>query len=856
MNDLFKKSYSDSKESKSLVKITRKSNGLLPSIPRAANDLPNDSHDKLLEKKIWRLLYNFGPIFINDPKGLNEKSLEFNIDTSEVDNTPKDVYQIDGIAIFDNLLDPSKKFIIVQESKSAGKLKSSSDLNSYIDEFHTRKNVIKSRIDRIFAYKMNVIFVLSTKNYKWEPSQKEKVLKDSDIIILSEIEQQYLQDCYDISKNNFFVFNQFLGFFKKSTKCYPKTQVVGFVTNSVGMGEAITFSISAKKMMALTSVSHKRAKNIYQAQSDGGLQESHYQRVLKKKRIGEIGRFLEEKKEPFQNNILVSFRGNRPQHLRTDQLHDKGENRGHLVTIEGFPGTFHVIDGQHRLFGYSGVQSSEILDDHLLIVTAFRNIDEKQEASLFLDVNRNQTKVDTGLMQEVERMIGFSSKGESQVKFMCNCICQDLRDLQESPFFNPKCIKDSEFSRDTSAKMTVADLSTSLKTSGLLGSKSFTRGLLMVDDDYNSTIDFATQFLIRVFDELKLRTSDLWFEKDTLGRKKLASNNILMNYAIGGIFVLIGRFVKHAYRDQLQDIKHSDIEKKIEPYIDHLIEKLNSFDATKLNYFFGFDDINERRKYRGVRGAPYFATQMLVENFNITDFEGLVTADDINQVKDISSEGSDLGKIPNNYKEQEKEINRLKAEIDDLRKAASSAKTNTADPNKNKVAQNYELIFRLLIHKFLKLEFGTNYFNDLIKMASAGSRGNKIWIKVRDMDEECERDPMLSTYPDMMSYCNLIEACDILVIAAQKRDELATIIYEMFGADTKEDTDNEKLPSKIVDKFKWARFLNKMRRFNGAGHSGIHGEDLSDTELANESFIYYDNILKENVLKIESYIKT
>ena len=39
------------------------------------------------------------------------------------------------------------------------------------------------------------------------------------------------------------------------------------------------------------------------------------------------------------------------------------------------PGTFHVIDGQHRLFGYTGLdKDSKIRNEHRLIVTAFEGL--------------------------------------------------------------------------------------------------------------------------------------------------------------------------------------------------------------------------------------------------------------------------------------------------------------------------------------------------------------------------------------------------------------------------------------------------------------------------------------------------
>ena len=54
---------------------------------------------------------------------------------------------------------------------------------------------------------------MATENFDWKPEQKSQVLKN-DLIILSDTELKYLEDCFDTSESGFFVFNQFLGFLK------------------------------------------------------------------------------------------------------------------------------------------------------------------------------------------------------------------------------------------------------------------------------------------------------------------------------------------------------------------------------------------------------------------------------------------------------------------------------------------------------------------------------------------------------------------------------------------------------------------------------------------------------------------
>ena len=102
-----------------------------------------------------------------------------------------------------------------------------------------------------------------------------------------------------------------------------------------------------------------------------------------------------------------------------------------------------MIDGQHRLFGYSGVTDKKILDQ-TLIVTAFHQIDQLEESKTFLSVNRNQKKVDVALMREVQLLLGESAEGKDQVENLATAIVLALREDENSPFNKPAAIPPSE----------------------------------------------------------------------------------------------------------------------------------------------------------------------------------------------------------------------------------------------------------------------------------------------------------------------------------------------------------------------------------------------------------------------------
>ena len=92
------------------------------------------------------------------------------------------------------------------------------------------------------------------------------------------------------------------------------------------------------------------------------------------------------------------------------------------------PGTFHVIDGQHRLFGYTGIKKGEgPRENHRLIVTVFNGLSIAEEAELFLEINNEAKAVHPSLIMEIE----WSGRSKTKKNF-ANGIVFSLRDKKDS----------------------------------------------------------------------------------------------------------------------------------------------------------------------------------------------------------------------------------------------------------------------------------------------------------------------------------------------------------------------------------------------------------------------------------------
>ena len=112
---------------------------------------------------------------------------------------------------------------------------------------------------------------------------------------------------------------------------------------------------------------------------------------------------------------------------------------------------FHIIDGQHRLFGYAPLIEEEGEESdyskHELIITIFDKMEPQDEARNFLNINKNQKAIDASLVLEVQLVFGAHGPDDEVVENLVTTLVQKLSDQKaknKSPFAVPMAIKQSE----------------------------------------------------------------------------------------------------------------------------------------------------------------------------------------------------------------------------------------------------------------------------------------------------------------------------------------------------------------------------------------------------------------------------
>jgi DGQHR domain-containing protein len=162
-------------------------------------------------------------------------------------------------------------------------------------------------------------------------------------------------------------------------------------------------------------------ERVYVLRREGWRDEANlYQRVIGRKKVDQIRTYLLEKRRVFVNNIIVTL----PEDAKV--LNDGGDTQNPdsikktqpaTVSLPKRHNSISVVDGQHRVYSYyeGGDHDDEIsamrqvqnlLVTGIMFPPGTSDGDRmKFEARLFVEINANQTKASSPLMQEIDLII-------------------------------------------------------------------------------------------------------------------------------------------------------------------------------------------------------------------------------------------------------------------------------------------------------------------------------------------------------------------------------------------------------------------------------------------------------------------
>ena len=568
----------------------------------------------------------------------NDKELKFDLSSSKTNQSSK---QIDNFFIMRN----GYVFIVeCKESRAKGGRNASNLIRSELSNWKNLKKPIEKRFRQIFGNKpgFKVIHVIATSGYNWKEPDIEKITKAGFLLLRNE-EIEYFSGCYENSKSSWFTFNQFLSTFRKDKADFNDLnrakEVVAFRTrkdfyeneeDKEQLSYVYTTSMKVKDLLRISSVSHHSASKMNNIYNMGKNKKSAYQRILKASRLNRktgIPAFIEKTNRPFINNLLINYKGDIPLSEQFEPRSKLGEGRGGILKFRKMsPGMFHLIDGQHRLFGYSPLFEDDencSQGEHELIVTLFDNMSSTEESQLFLHINTKQEGINANLIIEIEQLTGADAPPRKQIQNMAKTIVDHLKNNKKSPFSKPKAIKGYQKSTDVygnieiEGKLTPKGIMQNIVSSPMISivNDDFTTGLAFkngkdLTDKYVNTIDNLKNIYIDYFSKIKNANNDLWIKHTSDGKQLSNDKKMASNIPIGGLQILLDHFVTLKVNGQSKNIT-----KLIEPYVNTLVKSLKNLSPQDES------DLFDSRVYGG--GGPKQFYFIILEKF----FKNLISAD-------------------------------------------------------------------------------------------------------------------------------------------------------------------------------------------------------------------------------------
>jgi DNA sulfur modification protein DndB len=275
------------------------------------------------------------------------------------------------------------EYFLVIECKSADK-EPKKDVRSVLAEFAGKKKAIEEDVLKRYRGKYKeVIQIMCLKDI--DPSKDQAKAEELGIGIWTD---DYLK-FYDKTKEYLrgtvkyhLLADLGLNLPEESSKPRPAFKLPGSDGRSF-----YVFLIDAESLLKIAYVFRR-----------GIARGNAYQRALLPKRLEGIREFI-AKGGFFANNIIVNFR----YPIKFEPYERISQPEWGQLGVIHVPTSYcsaQIIDGQHRVYGFASV-ASEIRKKHQLVVVAFEELGEDDQAELFLTINREQKPVNPNLLWDL-----------------------------------------------------------------------------------------------------------------------------------------------------------------------------------------------------------------------------------------------------------------------------------------------------------------------------------------------------------------------------------------------------------------------------------------------------------------------
>lgn len=366
------------------------------------------THDKLLEDQTWCLFYRMGyPEISGEHFKVRYERTDGSTGTKQIDVFAKD-----------------SETVMVIECKSR-ETRGRRTLQKDLHETEALQKAIANTVRQHYGleFKPKIIWIYVTNNIIWSEPDIERAAA-TNIRIVTENEMQYF-DAF-IKHMGPAGRYQFLAEFLEGQEIPNLSNIkIPAIRGKLGGKLFYSFVTTPRHLLKIAFVNHQALNH-----PDG---RPAYQRMIAPSRIREIEGFIKGGGY-FPTNILINF----TEKCRFDLLTNKDNADQHIkFGMLYLPNKYKsawVIDGQHRLYGYSHLDDKWL--DQSLAIIAFEEMDTKDEADLFVTINQKQKSVQRSVIVSLQADLKWgSSDPKERLSALASALVKTFNSDPTSPFF-------------------------------------------------------------------------------------------------------------------------------------------------------------------------------------------------------------------------------------------------------------------------------------------------------------------------------------------------------------------------------------------------------------------------------------
>jgi DNA sulfur modification protein DndB len=452
------------------------------------------THDEILENRVWLVL---------DALGYHDMSIGRNFRVSLNHKKPDSLHkQVDVFAKDDET-------VVVVECKSNAQFKKRS-LQKDIGEFSNNKKHIAESIKKYYGsdFMPVIIWMFATDNIQWSKEDEQRA-RDNNIATINSDELVYFEEL--ATHLGYAARYQFLAYYLKNQKIKGlANKKVPAIRGKLGGVTFYAFVLDPESLVKISFVNHRTLDDMNSVPA--------YQRLMTKHRLNSIKAFI-DKGGFFPTNIILSLQ-KKPGFEQFPRRHETEVKFGNLVLPDSYKSAW-VIDGQHRLYSFSGLECKS--KDESVFVIAFENLSHERAASMFVDINHEQKTVSKNLIDDLKADLDWESEDvNKRLQATCARLVKNLNSDIDKPFYNRVVQTGLRPSMTQGgACLTLSSMKEALEKSKLLGSynrntKDFVPGPLSSADPTN-TLSRSKVVINGIFSLIQQANTEAWLDGSEIG---------------------------------------------------------------------------------------------------------------------------------------------------------------------------------------------------------------------------------------------------------------------------------------------------------------------------------------------------